>query len=296
MRLLLLFALLIGSAAHAQQTVEYAIDDGDGDTNQGPPSTFDPQMLWGNYFLTDIPNGIVISEISAAFGPTFPSLEDGPVTFWILDDPDADFDPRNATALASIEAMPDVFGDTFFTVQTNGVVVSDAFFIGVSAALEGGADRPARVDTDAAGDRSWFFYDPDIAGVINDLGSAAFGTRMDNPKFVIFPGAFMIRATGRPFPVANEEAAAPLTFTFGTLFPNPLRSKTTLSYHLAEAARVTLNVYDVTGRQVATLVDGTRPEGQHTVPWNPIGLAPGVYLCRMQVGDAVRTQRLTVLP
>lgn len=175
----------------------YSHDDGDGDTNQGPPSTFDPDMLWGNYYLTT-PGAEVIERIFVAFGPTGPSVAAGPVTFWLLDDPDMDFDPRNATALASVQATPDVFNDTFFSVAIPPTQVSGAFFVGASALLLGGVDRPARVDTNAAGDRSWFFYAPDIAAVINDLASAPFGTRMDNPQFVVLPGAFMIRATGQP--------------------------------------------------------------------------------------------------
>ncbi len=175
--------------------IVYAYDDGDGDTNQGPPSTFDPDMLWGNYYLTQ-PGGEVITRISVAFGPTFPSLAAGPVTFWLLDDPDADFDPRNATAVASVQATPDVFNDNFYTVEIPPTQVSGAFFVGASALLDGGADRPARVDTGASGQDSWFFYAPDIAAVIDDLASAPFATRNNNPQFVVLPGAFMVRATG----------------------------------------------------------------------------------------------------
>lgn len=294
MRHLLLFALLLGSTTYAQE-VEYAYDDGDGNTNQGPPSTFDPQMLWGNYFLTET-GGEVITGMSVAFGPTFPSLADGPVTFWLLDDPDADFDPRNATALASVEATPDVFNDAFFTVELPPTEVSGAFFVGVSAALIGGADRPARVDTDAAGDRSWFFYDPDIAAVIDDLASAAFGTRMDDPKFVIFPGAFMIRATGEPRTVAAETIAPAPSFTLDPPFPNPFRSATTISYALPEATHVTVGVYDVTGRRIATLVDGVQQAGEHEARWDATGLASGVYLCRMQAAGNVRALQMVVLP
>ena len=177
-------------------TMTYLLDDGDGDTNQGPPSSFDPDMLWGNYFLTE-PGGEVITEISVAFGPTGTAVAKGPVTFWLLDDPDMDFDPRNATALTSVQATPDVFNDNFFTVQIPPTVVSGAFFVGASAKLEGGVDRPARVDRDAPGDQSWFFYAPEIADVIDDLASAPFGTRNDNTQYVVLPGAFMIRATGQ---------------------------------------------------------------------------------------------------
>lgn len=174
-------------------TFVYSYDDGDGDTNQGPPSTFDPDMLWGNYYLTQ-PGGQVITHISVAFGPTFPSLADGPVTFWLLQDDDGDGDPSNAHAIASVPATPDVVNDNFYRVEISPTVVHGGFFVGASAKLKGGQDKPARVDRNAPGDKSWFFYAPDIAATINDLAAAPFGTRMDNVQFVPFPGAFMIRA------------------------------------------------------------------------------------------------------
>ena len=180
-------------------SVEYAYDDGDGDTNQGPPSSFDPDMLWGNYFIAQ-PGGEIITRISVAFGPTFPSLANGPVTFWLLQDADADFDPGNAWAIASVQATPDVFNDTYYSVDLPPTWVHGGFFVAASAKLQGGEDRPARVDTDAPGDTSWFYYAPDIAATIDDLAAAPFGARMDDPKFVILPGAFMIRATGEPAP------------------------------------------------------------------------------------------------
>lgn len=177
--------------------VVYRLDDGSGNVNIGPPSSFDPDMLWGNYYPVQA-GGEVITQISVAFGATFPSLANGPVTFWLLQDADGDFDPRNAQSLASVQATPDVFNDQFFTVAIPPTQVSGALFVGVSARLLGGQDRPGRVDTGAAGDRSWFFYAPDIAAVIDDLAAAPFGTRMDDPQYVPFPGAFMVRATGVP--------------------------------------------------------------------------------------------------
>lgn len=175
----------------------YLLDDGAGNVNIGPPSSFDPDMLWGNYFLV-APGAEVVTAIEVAFGATFPSLADGPVTFWLLVDADADGDPRNATAVASVQATPDVAGNTFYRVAIAPTRVQGAIFVGASARLLGGQDRPARVDTDAPADRSWFFYAPDIAAVIDDLASAPFGTRMDDPQFVPFPGGFMVRATGQP--------------------------------------------------------------------------------------------------
>ncbi len=179
--------------------VDHAYDDGDGDTNQGPPSSFDPDMLWGNYY-TAAAGGEVITRISVAFGPTFPSLANGPVTFWLLEDGDDDGDPRNAHAIASVTGTPTVFNDTFFEIAIPPTFVQGGFFVGASAKLDGGADKPARVDTGASGHDSWFFYAPDVAATIDDLASAPFGTRNDNPAYVILPGAFMVRAYGTEVP------------------------------------------------------------------------------------------------
>ncbi|MBA8889566.1 hypothetical protein FHW12_003812 [Dokdonella fugitiva] len=179
--------------------VEHAYDDGDGDTNQGPPSTFDPDMLWGNYFLA-APGGEVVTRISVAFGPTFPSLANGPVTFWLLEDDDADGDPRNAHVVASTSGTPNVFNDTFFEVDVPPTFVHGGFFVGASAKLDGGADRPARADTGASGHDSWFFYAPDIAATIDDLAAAPFGARNDDPQYVVLPAAFMVRAHGTTVP------------------------------------------------------------------------------------------------
>lgn len=190
-------AFLCSACAHAA-TVEYAVDDGAGNTNQGPPSSFSPEMLWGNYFTAQ-PGGEVITTIRVSWGPTFDPTR--VCTFWLLEDPDDDGDPRNAVAVASVTALPGVLGGNVYNdFAITPTQVSGGFFVGTHAFLNGGVDRPARVDTNSSPLNSWFFYDPDIDNVINNLAGAAFGTRMDNTEFVIFPGAFMVRAIGVPAP------------------------------------------------------------------------------------------------
>lgn len=176
----------------------YALDDGAGNTNQGPPSTFDPDMLWGNYFPVAA-GGELITQLQVAFGPTFPSLAHGPVTFWLLEDSDGDGDPRNAHALASVTATPDVSGNTYYNVDIVPTFVQGALFVGASAKLMGGQDKPARVDRDAAGNDSWFFYAPHITAVIDNLAAAQFGAR-NVPPTTPLGGAFMVRAVGIPGP------------------------------------------------------------------------------------------------
>jgi len=186
-------------AAQPGTPFEYVLDDGDGDGNIGPPSTFSPDMLWGNYFTAQ-PGGQFITKISVAFGPTFPSLSaDNPVTFWLLEDEDGDGDPRNAYAVASVQGVPDVFNDNYFSVDIPPTWVDHGFFVGASAKLAGGQDRPARIDGNGPPTAAWFFYAPDVAATIDDLATAPYGTPV-SAAGLLTPGVFMIRATGQDAP------------------------------------------------------------------------------------------------
>ena len=76
--------------------------------------------------------------------------------------------------------------------------------------------------------------------------------------------------------------------------PNPVDSRTTISFSLPAEAAVNLSVYDVTGRQVLTLVDGTQGAGLHTVELESRILTPGVYFYRL-VADGEAMQRKMVI-
>ena len=82
--------------------------------------------------------------------------------------------------------------------------------------------------------------------------------------------------------------------------PNPFSGQTTVEFDLAEQSRVTVAVYDMMGRKVATLVDGVRSAGSHAVGWNGQSdsgqdLASGVYLLRMQAEGKSETKRTTII-
>ena len=82
-------------------------------------------------------------------------------------------------------------------------------------------------------------------------------------------------------------------------FPNPFNPKTTVSYHLPEAAEVELAVYDVAGRRVIVLDAGVREAGDHTATWDGTvagsTAATGVYFVRLTAGDATRTVKVALL-
>jgi hypothetical protein len=105
--------------------------------------------------------------------------------------------------------------------------------------------------------------------------------------------AFVFTVSGT---VANEPEAPPARAALGAAFPNPVRGEVTVPFTLDEGRAVTLRVYDVTGRLVASLAEGQPfPVGAHVLRWAPgAGVPDGVYLLRFLAGEDAATARVVL--
>ncbi len=106
-----------------------------------------------------------------------------------------------------------------------------------------------------------------------------------------------LKGTGLPKHDDVADAAAPEAFALRPNYPNPFAAETTIPYALPEAARVTIRVYDVLGRDVATLVNGERLAGLHQARWDGLlrdgrSAGSGLYVVRMTAGAVVRTLKV----
>jgi hypothetical protein len=90
----------------------------------------------------------------------------------------------------------------------------------------------------------------------------------------------------------NEQV--PLVYSLAQNYPNPFNPTTLLRYQLPAASRVRLVVYDLLGREVAALVDGTQKAGTYEVPFDGRGLASGVYIYRLVAGDFVASRKMVL--
>ena len=94
----------------------------------------------------------------------------------------------------------------------------------------------------------------------------------------------------------NQKATnLPTNFSIEQNYPNPFNPTTTINYSLPKASLVTIKVYDILGREVATLVNVQKVTGNYEVQFNAAKLASGVYFYRMQAGDFVETKKLLLL-
>ncbi|MBD3233047.1 MAG: T9SS type A sorting domain-containing protein [candidate division Zixibacteria bacterium] len=91
------------------------------------------------------------------------------------------------------------------------------------------------------------------------------------------------------------EELIPTEFALDNAYPNPFNATATISYQLPEASRVNLDIYNVLGQRVTTLVNGNVEAGYHSVSWDASGYSSGIYFYKLAVGDRVFTKRMTLL-
>ncbi|TKJ41497.1 hypothetical protein CEE37_02740 [candidate division LCP-89 bacterium B3_LCP] len=84
-------------------------------------------------------------------------------------------------------------------------------------------------------------------------------------------------------------------YSLNTNFPNPFNPTTSISYSIADAGKVTIAVYDVSGRMVGTLVDGWKDAGSYEVTFNGTDLASGVYIYKMTAGSFTSTAKMVLM-
>jgi hypothetical protein len=101
--------------------------------------------------------------------------------------------------------------------------------------------------------------------------------------------------------VANDDPNAPISITeLHNNYPNPFNPETTISYSVKAADKVSLQIYNVKGQLVKTLVNEVKNIGKYSIVWNSIGdsgqkVTSGVYFCRMTSGSYSSSRKMILM-
>ena len=92
----------------------------------------------------------------------------------------------------------------------------------------------------------------------------------------------------------------PTVFALHNNYPNPFNPVTNINYDIPEVSDVTLEIYNVMGQRVRTLVQGSHEPGRYQIRWNATndlgqGLSSGMYIYRIQAGDFVSVKKLVLM-
>lgn len=93
----------------------------------------------------------------------------------------------------------------------------------------------------------------------------------------------------------GDDIETPSAFSLSQNYPNPFNPSTNINFSLEADGQTTLKVYNVIGKEVATLVDGYTKAGNHSVTFNAEDLPSGVYLYKLVSPSGTKTGKMTLL-
>ena len=95
--------------------------------------------------------------------------------------------------------------------------------------------------------------------------------------------------------IEQEDRTVVIGFYLYPANPNPFNASTAISYQLLAVSHVNLTIYDITGREVAKLVDGMKPAVSHQVVFDAKDLTSGVYFARLEAGEFRQTRKMLLV-
>jgi hypothetical protein len=86
-----------------------------------------------------------------------------------------------------------------------------------------------------------------------------------------------------------------IQYSLGQNYPNPFNPITQINYSIKEAGLVQLKVYDILGKEIATLVNTNKETGNYSVDFNATQLLSGVYFYKMQSGNYITSRKMLLI-
>ena len=132
------------------------------------------------------------------------------------------------------------------------------------------------------GDLNWFPTAKATWAAQRDAENTAITNALNNGTTTIITGV-------------NEVGSLPVKFQLQQNYPNPFNPSTTITFSLPHSTNTSLKVFDMLGREVATLVDGYMAAGSHEVHFNATSLASGIYYYKLTSGNFTEVKKMMLV-
>jgi ligand-binding sensor domain-containing protein len=142
---------------------------------------------------------------------------------------------------------------------------------------------------------TWSAYDTANSILPNKYVRALAVDRKGNKWIGTLNGLAVFNETGIVESAKDDPAYIPSHFELSQNYPNPFNPTTTFKFSIANSQLTILKIYDVLGREVATLTNEVKQPGTYTVQWDASAQPSGVYLCRLQSGFNMQTSKMILI-
>ncbi len=203
----------------------------------------------------------------------------------------------------------------WFTSATNGLCVgtiaqktTDGGATWVSAGTPGGTGNMTSVGGN--GNYYWLSRGTNIYGT-SDFGAtwtaggytgtqALWGTSITTGSpcltgWSVGATGTIVKLNGVPVAINDPTSSIPTAYKLEQNYPNPFNPTTNITFAMPLAGNVELKVYDLLGKEVATLVTGNLNAGTHVVPFDASALASGVYIYKITSGSFIDSKKMVLI-
>jgi len=251
---------------------------------QGPGSyianvdTFELQAAIPHERLSAVEDAITYPETYWGFDPMMADWQNGDYTL-----------PANSHAYYSAHDGT-ALGDLRWATNTPSVILFDLT-----------SDSSGHVDTDPVLEGRC--YDPGTSVTLTAVPDSGYeftgwtgdNTSTDNPLTVTVNSATRLTAHFQASSGVENRGQVPLTYNLDQNYPNPFNPTTHIKFSLKQDGYTTLNVYNLLGQKVRSLVQGHYNAGTYNITFDGSGLASGVYYYELKSGDFHSVKKLVLM-
>lgn len=103
------------------------------------------------------------------------------------------------------------------------------------------------------------------------------------------------RMSGEPTGISTVSSEVPSSYLLKQNYPNPFNPTTNINFSLPKSGLVTLKIYDISGKEVAVLLNEVKNAGSYLVGFNAAGLPSGAYFYRLTSGNFSETKKMMLI-